>query len=117
MFSSADPKYQISNNDNKLLQLFADESNMTYKINYRPAQQSLKTLHARMVSLCDEIGITITNVVDKQWKLVYYMKASGIYASLTFNYNKKGSINYGSPLSDFGQDDVKLQQLIDKLKQ
>lgn len=110
-------KYQISNNDDKLMQLFADESNMTYKISYLPAQQSLKTLHARMVSLCDEIGITITNVVDKQWKLVYYMKASGNYASLTFDYNKQGFINYGSPLSDIGQDDVKLQQLIDKLKQ
>ena len=110
-------QYKMSVDDNKLLHMFTDNHNMIYKINYHSALQSLKTLHAHMISLCDELGITITNVVDKQWKIVYYMKASGDYASLAFSYNKQGFVNYGMPLSDIGQYDVKLQRLIDKLKQ
>lgn len=111
-------QYKVGNNDGELLRIFNDESNMVYDIGHALTLQSWKaTLHARIISLCDEIGIVLTNVVEKQWQLVYYMKASGRYASLTFVFNKQGFINYGLPLSDIGQKDTKLRQLIDRLKQ
>ncbi|MDM8123952.1 ATP-dependent exodnase, partial [Mediterranea massiliensis] len=75
----------------------------------------LKMLHSRMISLCDECGIILTNVVEEHYQLVYYMKASGNYAAITFFFNGKGFINYAAPLSDIGEADIKLSQLIEKL--
>lgn len=43
------------------------------------------------------------------------MKASGNYAAITFFFNGKGFINYAAPLSDIGEADIKLSQLIEKL--
>ena len=86
-----------------------------YKIDYHPSLESLKMLHSRMISLCDECGIILTNVVEEHYQLVYYMKASGNYAAITFFFNGKGFINYAAPLSDIGEADIKLSQLIEKL--
>lgn len=72
-------------------------------------------LHCRMISLCDECGIILTNVIEEHYQLVYYMKASGNYAAITFFFNGKGFINYAAPLSDIGEADIKLSQLIEKL--
>lgn len=108
--------YTCSESDDVLLNLFKNEDNITYKIDYHSAHDSLNVLFQRMVSLCDELGITLTNVCEANYKASYYMKASGIYASLTFNFNSKGFINYATPLSDMGAADVKLQQLVDLLK-
>lgn len=47
-------------------------------------------LHSRMISLCDECGIILTNVVEEHYQLVYYMKASGNYAAITFSLMGKG---------------------------
>ena len=60
-------------------------------------------------------GIILTNVVEEHYQLVYYMKASGNYAAITFFFNGKGFINYAAPLSDIGEADIKLSQLIEKL--
>lgn len=109
-------KYASDNADNALLDLFKNEDNITYKIDYHSDIDSLNVLFQKVVSLCDEIGITLTNVCEADYKVYYYMKASGGYASLTFNYNAKGFINYATPLSDIGAADEKLQKLIDLLK-
>ncbi len=61
------------------------------------------------------VGIILTNVVEEHYQLVYYMKASGNYAAITFFFNGKGFINYAAPLSDIGEADIKLSQLIEKL--
>ena len=42
-------------------------------------------------------------------------EASGNYAAITFFFNGKGFINYAAPLSDIGEADIKLSQLIEKL--
>lgn len=108
-------KYETDVNDVELLSLFHNDENIKYKIDYHPSLDSLNTLHNRMISLCDECGITLTNVVEEHYQIVYYMKASGNYASLTFFFNGKGVINYAAPLSDIGESDEKMSQLINKL--
>ena len=109
-------KCQPSVDDSDLLYLFTNEENIEYKIDYQPQIESLKVLHNKMISLCDECGITLTNAVERDYQLVYYMKASSNYASITFFFNGKGFINYAAPLSDIGEMDYKLLQLIEKLK-
>lgn len=108
-------KYETDINDTELLFFFQNDENIKYKIDYHPSLESLKTLHCRMISLCDECGIILTNVVEEHYQLVYYMKASGSYAAITFFFNGKGFINYAAPLSDIGEADIKLSQLIEKL--
>lgn len=108
-------KYETDANDSELLSLFQNDQDIKYKIDYHPSLESLKTLHSRMISLCDECDITLTNVVEEHYQLVYYMKASGNYAAITFFFNGKGFINYAAPLSDIGEADIKLSQLIKKL--
>lgn len=109
-------KYETDVNDTELLSFFQNEENIKYKIDYHPYLESLKMLHSRMISLCDECGVKLTNVVEEHYQLVYYMKASGNYAALTFFFNGKGFINYAAPFSDIGESDNKLSQLIEKLK-
>ena len=72
-------------NDTELLFFFQNDENIKYKIDYHPSLESLKMLHSRMISLCDECGIILTNVVEEHYQLVYYMKASGNYAAITFS--------------------------------
>ena len=108
-------KYETDTNDTELLHFFQKEENIKYKIDYHPSFESLKALHSRMISLCDECGIILTNVVEEHYQLIYYMKASGNYAAITFFFNGKGFINYAAPLSDIGEADIKLSHLIEKL--
>lgn len=108
-------KYETDANDTELLFFFQNDENIKYKIDYHPSLESLKMLHSRMISLCDECGIILTNVVEEHYQLVYYMKASGNYAAITFFFNGKGFINYAAPLSDIGEADIKLSRLIEKL--
>lgn len=110
-------KYDMSVDDVQLRRLFTDEGNMTYVYSYVPELESLQLLHSHMVSLCDEIGITITNVVARKYQVAYYLKTTGTFASLSFFYDSRGFITYGNPLSDIGTADAKLKQLIDKLQQ
>lgn len=108
-------KYETDVSNKDLLSLFQSDENIKYKIDFHPSLKSLQVLHSRMISLCDEFGIVITNVVEESYQLVYYMKASGNYASMTFFFNGKGFINYAAPLSDIGEADIKLTKLIENL--
>ena len=109
-------RYETKSDDLVLLDFFKDESNMMFSINYTPSLDSLHVLYNRVVSLCDELDIVITNVVEGNYKVVYYLKTSANYASLNFTFNGKGAITYVSPLSTNGEEDEKLRLLIEKLK-
>ena len=109
-------RYETESNDDTLLGLFKDEENITYNVHYDSTFDSLESLYNRIVSLCDELGIVITNIVDKNYKVTYYLKTSGTYAALGFTYNAKGFVTFAAPLSDLGTEDTKLNLLIDKLK-
>lgn len=108
-------RYETEADDLELLGFFQNEESVKYKIEYHPSMESLKTLHHRMISLCDECDILVTNVVEERYQLVYYMKASGNYAAITFYFDGKGFINYAAPLSDIGEADIKLSRLIEEL--
>ena len=108
--------YEMDLDDMELLLFFQHNENIVYKIEYKPTSKSLELLHNRMISLCDECGIVLTNVIERVYQLVYYMKTSGDYASITFYFDKKGFVKYAVPLSNIGDADEKLHKLIEKLK-
>ncbi len=100
-----------------IVALLADESEMTYAVEYTPATLPLARLYARMESLCDELQIIITNIVEKQnqYHVVYHLKTSGRFSQITFYFNRTGAITYGQPQSDMGTEDVLLTALVNKL--
>lgn len=102
----------------KVLKLLNDESHMVYDVCYEPGSIVTEQLYVRMLAYCDELGITITNVVEylEQYKIIYYLKTSGTFAYIDFFMNKKGFVSYGNPCSDIGDADNKLKQLLEKLK-
>ena len=104
--------YEMKVDDPRLMDCFRKEDNIRYAINYFPSMEALKSLYACMRSLCDECEITLTNVIEESYKVVYYMKTSGNYAALSFSFNAKGNISYAVPQSDKGEKDEKLRQLV-----
>ena len=86
-----------------------------YKVDYQPSTESLRKLDSKVTSLCDELGITITNVLCRDWNVTYCLITSGKFSHIQFFYNAKGFITHGMPASDLGGEDEKLSELIKRL--
>lgn len=102
---------------NDVLQCFRDESKMEFFVDYLPSADHLTALYSSMLSLCDDIGITITNIVEhsEQYNVVYYLRTSGNFSQIMFYFRNNGLITHALPSSDIGGDDMKMVELIDKL--
>lgn len=107
--------YQNVTSDPCLVSFFENESNVEYLIDYQPSLPALKALHDKMQILCDGLDIVITNIFQSAYSVAYYLKASGNFASITFSFNANGVISSATPLSDIGEMDVKLQQLLSEI--
>lgn len=101
----------------QIIQALSDESNIEYTYHYEPSSKPLAELNSKVLSVCDDLGIRITNVVEhpNQYYVVYYLKTSGKFSQVMFYYKANGSISNGVPSSDKGDEDALLQQLIDDL--
>ncbi len=104
--------------DAVILPALASDCEYDYCINYTPPTPFLTVLHYNVCSLCDELDITITNIVlqESNYNVVYYLKTSGNFSSVTFFFNANGFISYGLPSSDIGESDEKLQKLINRMQ-
>ncbi len=115
-------KYE--NKDNKtdvvfIEEYFKKETTIKSELNYTPSTTLLETLFKHIKSVCNEYDIDITNIVETPGNYIvsYYLKTSGKFSSIAFNFDNKGFISYAAPLSELGTDDMKLKQLISTLKQ
>lgn len=101
-----------------LLSLFENEDGMQYAVNYEPSNEALAQLHAKIMSVCEEMDIKVTNIVEylANYNVTYYLKTSGKFSQLVVFFKTNFAITHAIPSSDMGTDDVKLQQLIDALK-
>lgn len=103
--------------DSSVMPFFIAENNDTeYSFDYIPESTPLKNLYRHMLSLCNELGITLTNVTENPYQVVYHLKTTADYASVTFFYDKNGFITHAAPLSLIGDSDKKLQRLTEQLK-
>ncbi len=98
--------------------IFEKADNIRYKVDYKPSRNPFEQLYAKITSLCDDLGITITNIVEhlSQFYISYYLKTSGKYSCIQFYFNSNGFISYGLPSSDIGDTDEKLQNLINRMQ-
>lgn len=82
---------------------------------FEPKFDFQEGLHKYLLELLKEEDILLTNVVQDDWKDQYFLYTGADCSVIEFFYNKKGVYTKAQPKSTLGQDDTKLQALIDKL--
>ncbi len=102
--------------DEQIVEALMSDSEYIYDIHFSTDSASLNKLHTHMQSICDELNITITNVTEASYQIVFHLKTSGKYSTIAFFYNNKKEITYAAPSSDLGSEDEKLSMLVERLK-
>jgi molybdopterin-guanine dinucleotide biosynthesis protein len=115
-------KFKVLNNDRSqevidLECIFNYNSANKIKIQYSPTNEKLDGLYTLMQSKCDELEITITNIVEEieKYYVVYFLITDSICASIQFYFDKNHHFSKAIPKSFQCDNDSKLTMLIDKL--
>ena len=89
---------------------------MYIQVDYHPATAPLQHLYNSISSICDEEEITITNIVEhlESYKVIYYLKTSGRFSSITLYIDKNGMFTTVIPVSDI-ENDIKLTRLLEQI--
>lgn len=101
----------------KVLDCFKDESKIEYEFKYTPSSNQMSVLYKLMISICDDLEIMITNIVEhsSQYYVAYYMKTSCCFSQILFYFKNNGYITHALPSSSLGTADLKLVALIDNI--
>ena len=84
---------------------------------YVPSTEVLSTLYNNVESICSDLDVRITNIVEHlpNYCVFYYIQGAGSYSWIQFFITKDGFISYAQPFSDLGYDDNILKNVIEKL--
>ncbi len=84
---------------------------------YTPSSDVLSTLYNKVESICSDLDVKITNIVEHipNYCVYYYLHGSGSYSWIQFFITKDGFISYAQPFSDLGFDDNVLKSVVDRL--
>lgn len=101
----------------KILSLIQTNMAMLCSFRYNPSSETLWTLYHKMESICSDLGVKITNIVEHlpNYSVYYYLQGSGSYSCIQFYIKKDGFISYAQPFSDMGGDDDILKKVVDQL--
>lgn len=85
---------------------------------YTPSSEVLKALYNNVESICSDVDVKITNIVEHllNYHVYYYLQGSGSYSCIQFFITKDGFISYAQPFSDMGTDDDVLRKVLEKLR-
>ena len=84
---------------------------------YNPSSEVLLTLYNYVESICSDMDVKITNIVEhlSNYCIYYYLQTSGSYACIQFFITKDGFISYAQPFSDEGLEDGILKSVVERL--
>lgn len=84
---------------------------------YNPSSEVLLTLYNNVESICSDLDVKITNIVEhlSSYCIYYYLQTSGSYACIQFFITKDGFISYAQPFSDEGLEDGILKGVVERL--
>ena len=101
----------------KILSLMQTNMTMLCSFRYVPTSDVLQTLYNHMESVCSDLDIIITNIVEHlpNYCVHYYLQGSGLYSCIQFFITKDGFISYAQPFSDLGCDDEILKKVVNRL--
>lgn len=101
----------------RMLSLLQTNMTMLCSFRYVPTSDVLQALYNYMESICSDLGIKITNIVEHlpNYCVCYYLQGSGSYSCIQFYITKDGFVSYAQPFSDLGSDDNVLKKVIERL--
>lgn len=101
----------------KILTLVQTNLAMLCSFRYNPSNELLQTLYNKMESICSDLDVKITNIVEylQNYCVYYYLHGSSSYSCIQFYLTKDGFISYAQPFSDLGSDDDILKSVIEQL--
>jgi len=110
----------INNVDNKIKNeiesIFNSEFTQLFHVNFVPEFDFQADLYSIMQSVCDDLKITITNIIKgKNSYINYYLITDSPCSYIQFYYNAKGQLTTAMPKTFNCSNDMKLQSLILKL--
>lgn len=113
-------RYQAGYTSEGILRILSlVQTNMTILCSFRyvPSNELLHELYNYVESICSELDIKITNIVEhlSNYNVYYYLQGSGVYSCIQFYITKDGFISYAQPFSDLGSDDSILKEVIERL--
>ena len=84
---------------------------------YTPSNDALSTLYNNVESICSDLDVKITNIVEHlpSYNVYYYLQGAGSYSWIQFFITKDGFVSYAQPFSDIGLDDIVLKTVLEKL--
>ena len=82
---------------------------------YHPKFPFQQELHNHIFEIAHEIGVGITNIEQKDWQDVYYLKTDAEASYITFFYNAKHIYSSVFPYSSDGKQDAKLIEFLSRL--
>lgn len=113
-------RYQAGDTSEGILRILSlVQTNMTMLCSFRyvPSNELLRELYNYVESICSELDVKITNIVEhlSNYNVYYYLQGSGVYSCIQFYITKDGFISYAQPFSDLGNDDAILKEVIERL--
>lgn len=113
-------RYTAGNNLDVTAQiLFLMQVNLTplCSFRYTPSNEVLNTLYNNVESICSDLDVKITNIVEHipNYCVYYYFQGTGNYSWIQFFITKDGKISYAQPFSDIGLDDEILKSVAERL--
>lgn len=113
-------RYMAGDNLNGIDQIFSlMQTNMTLLCSFRytPSSEVLRALYNNIESICSDLDVKITNIVEHlpNYCVYYYLQGSGSYSCIQFFITKDGFISYAQPFSDLGTEDNILKKVLEKL--
>ena len=114
-------RYQAGDTSEGILRIMSlVQTNMTMLCSFRyvPSSDVLRELYNYVESICSELDVKITNIVEHlpNYNVYYYLQCSGKYSCIQFYITKDGFISYAQPYSDLGSDDPILKEVIERLR-
>ncbi len=107
----------LNHNISELENIFNTNSASKIKVKYSPCNDTLDGLYTMLQSECDDLQITITNVVEEveKYYVTYFLITDSICAAIQFYFDKNYHFTKAIPKSFQCENDSKLTMLIDKL--
>ena len=101
----------------RLSEIFNKAFFRDWSFSYNPSAKVYEDLYHRMLCECESLGIMITNIVEETDKcyVIYNLITDARFACIQF-YIASGRLSTAMPRSEYGDSDIKLQQLIKNLQ-
>lgn len=113
VFTKAVPRKDSRHNETVGMMLNSERA-MPLVFNYIPSDEVHGQLYHLICSVCDELSIQMTNVVEhkEDYSVVYYFRTSDNMSYLKIYIDDSGNVTYAKPMSMAGKEDKELLLLI-----